>query len=67
MEKFERNTGIRIIYDTFASSEELETRLPDNSRPYDIAVPTGTKISVYAEAGLLQPLDKAKRLSENRF
>jgi len=60
LEKFEQQTKIRVIYDTFASSDELTTRLADKERAYDIAVPSGNMVGVHAKAGLLQPLDKSK-------
>src|SRR4051812_11912583 len=41
LEDFTKETGIRVIYDTFDANETLETRLLAGKSGYDVVVPTG--------------------------
>ena len=58
--KFEKETGIKVIYDTFDSNEVLETKLLAGSTGYDVVVPSGTFLSRQIKAGVFQKLDKSK-------
>ncbi len=57
---FERQTGIRVIYDVFDSNDTLETKLLAGGSGYDVVVPTGTFLARQIEAGVYQELDKSK-------
>ena len=60
IEAFEKETGIKVNYDTFETNEVLNAKLVAGNSGYDIVVP-GTAFSpAQTEAGLFQPLDKAK-------
>src|SRR4051794_41629432 len=56
LEDFTRETGIRVVYDTFDANETLETRLLAGKSGYDVVVPTGyflqRQITGRAPAGL---------------
>jgi len=57
---FEKETGIKVNYDTFETNEALNAKLVAGSTGYDIVVP-GTAFSpAQVEAGFFQPLDRAK-------
>jgi putrescine transport system substrate-binding protein len=57
---FEKETGIKVNYDTFETNEALNAKLVAGNTGYDIVVP-GTAFSpAQTEAGFFQPLDKAK-------
>ena len=57
---FEKETGIKVNYDTFETNEALNAKLVAGNTGYDIVVP-GTSFSpAQTEAGFFQPLDKAK-------
>ncbi|WP_108645464.1 extracellular solute-binding protein [Polynucleobacter rarus] len=60
LEDFERETKIRVIYDTYGSNEEMEAKLKSNPEPYDVAIPTASNISALVSQKLLKPLDKSK-------
>jgi putrescine transport system substrate-binding protein len=60
LEDFTRETGIKVVYDTYDSNETLETRLLAGKTGYDVVVPSGTFLQRQIEAGLYQKLDKAK-------
>ena len=57
---FEKETGIRVNYDTFETNEALHAKLVAGKTGYDIVVPGSVFAKPQIEAGLLQPLNKAK-------
>ncbi len=60
LEDFTRETGVRVVYDTFDSNEILETRLLTGGAGYDVVVPSATFLAREIRAGVLQPIDKSK-------
>jgi putrescine transport system substrate-binding protein len=60
LEEFTKETGIKVVYDTYDSNELLETRLLASKTGYDIVVPSGTFLQRQIAAGLYQKLDKTK-------
>src|SRR5689334_25198198 len=40
LETFTKETGIKVVYDTFDANETLETRLMAGKSGYDVVVPT---------------------------
>ncbi|ODN69618.1 polyamine ABC transporter substrate-binding protein [Methylobrevis pamukkalensis] len=57
---FEKETGIKVVYDVFDSNEVLETKLLAGATGYDVVVPTGTFLARQIQAGVFQKLDKSK-------
>jgi len=57
---FEKETGIKVNYDTFETNEALHAKLVAGSTGYDIVVPGSVFAKPQIEGGLLQPLDKKK-------
>jgi putrescine transport system substrate-binding protein len=57
---FEKETGIKVNYDTFETNEALNAKLVAGSTGYDIVVPGSVFAKPQIEGGLLQPLDKSK-------
>jgi len=57
---FEKETGIKVNYDTFETNEALHAKLVAGSTGYDIVVPGSVFAKPQIEGGLLQPLDKTK-------
>ena len=60
IEKFEQETGIEVVYDTFETNEVLQAKLAAGNTGYDIVVPTSTFGIGQLQAGFFQPLDKTK-------
>jgi putrescine transport system substrate-binding protein len=60
LEDFSRETGIKVVYDTFDANETLETRLLAGKSGYDVVVPTGYFLQRQIKAGVFQKLDKSK-------
>jgi len=58
--QFTRETGIKVVYDTFDSNEVLETKMLQGQTGYDLVVPSNHNLPRYIQAGAIQPLDKAK-------
>jgi putrescine transport system substrate-binding protein len=60
VQRFTRETGIRVRYDVFDSLETLEGRLSAGRTGYDIVVPTNEPtFSRLARAGAFRPIDRA--------
>jgi putrescine transport system substrate-binding protein len=60
LEDFTRETGIKVVYDTFDANETLETRLLAGKSGYDVVVPTAYFLQRQATANVFQKLDKSK-------
>jgi len=60
LKKFEKETGIKVVYDTFDSNEVLETKLLAGHTGYDVVVPSGSFLARQIKAGVFQKLDKSK-------
>jgi spermidine/putrescine transport system substrate-binding protein len=58
VKNFEKESGVKVSYDTYESNEEMMSKLQVGAGGYDIVVPTGYIVTVLAEQGLLQPLSK---------
>lgn len=57
---FEKESGIKVNYDTFETNEALHAKLVAGNTGYDIVVPGTVFAKGQIEGGLLQPLDKSK-------
>jgi putrescine transport system substrate-binding protein len=60
LEEFTKETGIKVVYDTFDSNEILETKLLAGGTGYDVVVPTANFLQRQIAAGVFQKLDKSK-------
>ena len=58
--RFERSTGIRVIYDLYDSNETLEGKLLVGDSGYDIVSTSMAYYGRQIRAGLYEPLDKTK-------
>ena len=56
---FEKETGIKVNYDTFETNEALHAKLVAGNTGYDIVVPGTVFAKPQIEGGLLQALDKS--------
>ena len=60
IEKFEKETGIKVTYDVYDSNEVLEAKMLAGSSGYDLVVPTADFLARQIKAGVYQKLDKSK-------
>jgi len=57
---FEKQTGIKVVYDVFDSNEVLEGKLMAGSTGYDIVVPSSSFLARQLQSGVFLPLDRSK-------
>jgi putrescine transport system substrate-binding protein len=60
LDDFTKETGIKVVYDTFDANETLETRLLAGKSGYDVVVPTAYFLQRQIGANIFQKLDKSK-------
>jgi putrescine transport system substrate-binding protein len=60
IQNFEKETGIKVRYDTFDNNEILHAKLVAGKTGYDIVVPSSGWAKLQMEGGLLRKLDKAQ-------
>ena len=59
LERFERATGIHVVYDVFDSNETLEGKLMVGDSGYDVVSTNMTWYARQIRSGLYEPLDKS--------
>lgn len=57
---FQKETGIKVVYDVFDSNEVLEGKLMAGSTGFDLVVPSASFLERQISAGVFKPLDKSK-------
>ena len=60
LEDFTRETGIKVVYDTYDNNENVETKMLAGKSGYDIVVPSGPFLQRLIKAGVFEKLDRAK-------
>ena len=55
---FEKEFGVRVVVDTFASNEDLLTKLQSGAAGYDIVMPSDFMVGVMVKRNLLAELDR---------
>jgi putrescine transport system substrate-binding protein len=56
LQRFEQETGIHVRYDTFDTSEVLETKLLTGGSGYDVVVPSSSVLARGLAAGALKEI-----------
>ncbi|MHB0818313.1 polyamine ABC transporter substrate-binding protein [Stutzerimonas stutzeri] len=60
LEAFEKETGIKPVYDVFDANETLEAKLLAGRSGYDVVVPSNHFLGKQIRAGAFQKLDRSK-------
>ncbi len=60
LEDFEKETGIGVVYDLYASSEEMQAKVLAGSTGYDVVLMAGLSMPQFVQAGVYEKLDRAK-------
>lgn len=60
LENFTKDTGIKVVYDTYDNNEIVETKLLTGKSGYDVVVPTGPFLQRMSKANIFRTLDKDK-------
>lgn len=58
--KFTAETGIRVVYDTYESEDEVWAKISTGTSGYDMAVLVDYRVGEAIEAGFILPLDGTK-------
>ena len=62
IKKFEKETGIQVVYETFDSNEAMEAKIRNGGTHYDVAFPSEYTVQKLKRSNLLVPLDHKKFL-----
>lgn len=57
LKQFEKETGIKVIYETFDSNEGMMGKVEQGGTAYDIVIPSEYMIEMMTEKDLLLPID----------
>jgi putrescine transport system substrate-binding protein len=60
LEDFTRETGIKVVYDTYDNNEIVETKMLAGKSGYDIVVPSAPFLQRLVTAGVFMPLDLSR-------
>ena len=60
LEDFTKETGIKVVYDTYDNNEIVETKMLAGKSGYDLVVPSGPFMQRMIAAGVFRPLDRSK-------
>ncbi len=60
IEDFEKETGIKVVYDTYDASETVDAKLLAGSSGYDVLIHAGSFMPKLVEAGIFAPIDRSK-------
>jgi putrescine transport system substrate-binding protein len=60
LDDFQKLTGIKVVYDTYDSTESAEAKLLAGKTGYDVVLQSGQNLPRFIEAGVYQKLDKSK-------
>ena len=60
IEKFEKEYGVKVVYDEFASNEDMFAKLKAGGTGYDLVFPTGDYVSIMIKQNMLEKIDKSK-------
>ncbi len=60
LKKFEQDTGIKVVYETFDSNEGMMSKIEQGGTAYDISMPSEYMIEMMVEKDLLLPIDYEK-------
>jgi len=59
IEKFEKEYGVRVIIDEYASNEEMYTKLKTGGTGYDLVFPSQDYVSIMIHQGMFEKIDKS--------
>jgi len=60
IEKFEKEYKVSVLYDEFASNEDMYAKIKAGGSGYDIVFPSGDYVSIMIHQGMLEKIDKSK-------
>lgn len=60
IEKFEQEYGVNVVYDDYASNEDMYAKLKAGGSGYDIVIPSGDYVSIMKSEDMLEKIDLSK-------
>ena len=60
IQAFEKKYGVKVVYDDFASNEDMFAKLMAGSKGYDLVVPSADYVSIMVKLNMLEPIDISK-------
>jgi len=60
IEKFEKEFNVSVIYDEFASNEDMYAKIKAGGGGYDIVFPSADYVSIMIQQNMLEKIDKSK-------
>jgi putrescine transport system substrate-binding protein len=60
LDDFTKATGIKVTYDTYSSTEEMEAKMLAGSTGYDVVDMSGNNMTRFIKAGIFAKLDRSK-------
>ncbi len=60
IEAFEQEFNVRVVYDTYASNEEMFAKLKAGGDGYDVVFPSGDYVSIMIAEGMVLEIDRSK-------
>ncbi len=60
IEKFEKEYNVTVLYDEFASNEDMYSKIKAGGTGYDIVFPSGDYVSIMIHQNMLEKIDKSK-------
>ncbi len=60
IDEFEKEFGIKVVYDTFSTNEEMYPKVEADPSLYDVICPSEYMVEKMMRNGLLQKIDKSK-------
>jgi spermidine/putrescine transport system substrate-binding protein len=57
---FEKQFNVKVVYDMYASNEEMFAKLKAGGGGYDVVFPSGDYVSIMIRENMLEPIDHAR-------
>jgi spermidine/putrescine transport system substrate-binding protein len=57
---FEKRYGVKVVYDMYASNEEMYAKLKISGGKYDLVFPSGDHVSIMINEGMLEEIDRSR-------
>src|SRR5690606_1147150 len=57
LEDFEKETGIKVVYDTFATNEDMYVKIKSGGSQYDVIFPSDYMITRMRDEGMLEKIN----------
>jgi spermidine/putrescine transport system substrate-binding protein len=60
IQAFEKQTGIEVVLEEFASNEEMYAKIKAGGAGYDVTIPSGDFVSIMIREGMLEEIDLSR-------